>query len=207
MTNSRRWLDEHFKDEYVKKAQAEGYVSRAAYKLLELNEKDRFLKPGMKVLDLGAAPGGWSQVARQAVGAKGRVIAVDLLEMSPELQGISGVDVIQGDFTKQETLDRVLELLDGAPLDLVISDMAPNISGVKSVDQPRSVHLVELAFDCARQLLKPEGVFIAKAFQGEGMDILIKSLREVFKTVKFRKPKASRSRSSEVYLLARGLNH
>jgi 23S rRNA (uridine2552-2'-O)-methyltransferase len=200
MAGSRRWLDEHFKDIYVKKAQAEGFASRAAYKLIELNDKYKLFKPGMKVLDLGAAPGGWSQVVNKAVGKKGQVIAVDLL---PVLD-IDDVTIIQGDFTKQETLDRILELTENQSLDLVISDMSPNISGIRSVDQPRSMHLLELAFECACQLLKPNGIFIAKAFQGEGMEGFIKELRAIFKAVRFCKPKASRPRSREVYIMASG---
>lgn len=200
MSDSRRWLDEHFSDIYVKKAQAEGYASRAAYKLIELNQKYKILKPGIKVLDLGAAPGGWCQVAKSALGSKGQIIGVDLLPM----QEMTGVTFIQGDFTEQQTLDEIIILTKNQSLDLVMSDMAPNISGIKSVDQPRSMYLVELALACAQQLLKPQGVFIAKAFQGDGMEALIKQVRASFKVVRFCKPKASRPRSREVYILATG---
>lgn len=200
MSDSKRWLKEHFKDEYVKKAQAEGYPSRAAYKLLELQKKDNFIKPGMKVLDLGAAPGGWSYVLRDIVGEKGKIIAVDILEMDE----VVGVDFILGDFREQETLDKILETVQGARFELVISDMAPNISGVKSVDQPRSMYLLELAFDCAQKVLRPGGTFLVKVFQGEGVDAYIKELRKHFTIVRSRKPKASRARSSEIYVLATG---
>lgn len=198
--SSRRWLKEHHSDEYVKRSREEGYASRAAYKLLELNEKDHFIKPGMVVADLGAAPGGWSQVARQLVGKSGKVFALDILPMAP----IEGVTFIQGDFTKQQVLDKLLEVVAGQPLDLVISDMAPNISGNKHVDQPRAMHLVELALDCAFNLLKPNGTFLAKVFQGEGVEVLTTLMKQHFKSVKSRKPKASRARSREIYVLATG---
>ena len=201
MGDSKRWLKEHFSDQYVKKAKQQGYPSRAAYKLLEIQAKDQLIKPGMVVVDLGAAPGGWSVVAEELVGGKGAVIALDLLPMEP----ISGVVFIQGDFNEASVFNlletSVVEASQGGRADLVISDMAPNISGEKSIDQPRSLHLVELAWDCARQLLKPGGAFIAKVFQGEGVDALLVELRCHFKRIKLRKPKSSRSRSSEVYIL------
>ncbi len=197
---SKRWLKEHFTDQYVKRAQESGYPSRAAYKLLELQEKDHFLKLGMTVVDLGAAPGGWSMVARDCVGKQGHVIALDLLPMDP----LPGVTFIQGDFQDEEVLNALLTEIGDRPVDLVMSDMAPNISGQKSVDQPRSVQLVELAWDCARRVLQPGGTFLAKIFQGEGVDDLVKALKNDFQTVKLRKPKASRSRSAEFYILGIG---
>lgn len=196
--SSKRWLNEHHSDEYVKRAREEGYASRAAYKLLELNSKDSFLRPGMTVVDLGAAPGGWSQVAMERIGRNGRVIAVDLLPMEP----ISGVTIIQGDFTEQQVLDSLLAAVPSGGVDLVMSDMAPNISGNKSVDQPRSVCLVELALDCAYKILNKNGTFLAKIFQGEGVDALLAAMKQHFKVVKIRKPKASRARSSEIYIFA-----
>ena len=195
--SSKRWLKEHFSDEYVKRAQQAGYPSRAAFKLLELNEKDRLLKSGMTVVDLGAAPGGWSMVAKDLVGDKGQVFALDILPMD----SIPGVAFLQGDFTEQATLDALLTMLDGRPVDIVISDMAPNMSGKRSVDQPRSMYLVELALDCAQQILRPGGTFLAKIFHGEGAEAFAKVLKTQFKTVKYRKPKSSRARSREVYLL------
>jgi len=199
--SSQRWLREHNNDQYVKRSQKEGYRSRASYKLLELNEKDRLFKPGMTVVDLGAAPGGWSQVAVQLVGDKGRVIASDILPMD----AIAGVDFVQGDFTEQAVFDEILQLLGDAPADLVISDMAPNMSGMKAVDQPRAMYLVELALDMACQILKPGGVFVAKVFHGEGFDSFFQEVKRRFQRVVTRKPDASRSRSREVYLVARGL--
>ncbi|WP_226702019.1 23S rRNA (uridine(2552)-2'-O)-methyltransferase RlmE [Microbulbifer elongatus] len=198
--SSHRWLREHFNDHYVKQSQKEGYRSRASYKLQELQEKDRLIKPGMTVVDLGAAPGGWSQVAAELVGHKGRVLASDILEMD----ALAGVDFVQGDFTEQEVFDQLLEKLGEERADLVISDMAPNMSGVRAVDQPASMYLVELAVDMARQTLKPGGAFVAKVFQGEGFDELIRDLRSQYQTVVTRKPGASRPRSREVYVVARG---
>lgn len=195
---SKDWLREHHSDEYVKRSRLEGYASRAAYKLLELNEKDCFLRPGMTVLDLGAAPGGWSQVAAQRVGLRGRVIATDLLSMDP----IQGVSFLQGDFSDQLFFDQILDSIKDAVVDLVLSDMAPNIAGNKHIDQPRSLYLVELAFDCACRVLGNNGTFVAKVFQGEGMDALLLEIKQRFKQVKIRKPKASRSRSSEIYIVA-----
>lgn len=198
--SSGRWLREHFDDHYVKKAQAEGYRSRAVYKLLELQERDRILKPGQTVVDLGAAPGGWSQVAADVVGERGRVLALDILPMD----GLADVEFIQGDFREQEVLDRVLAALKGSRADLVMSDMAPNISGMREVDQPRAMYLAELALDLVRQVLKPGGVFVVKLFHGEGFDQYIRDLRGDFERVVVRKPKASRPRSREVYALATG---
>lgn len=198
--SSKRWLKEHFSDQYVKKAQATGYVSRAAFKLQAIQEKDKLITPGMTVVDLGAAPGGWSQVARELVGEKGKVIALDILPMEP----ISGVTFIQGDFREQSVLDELLQEAGEHGVDVVISDMAPNLSGQKSIDQPRSMYLLELAWDCARQILRPGGHFLAKVFQGEGVDTFIKDIRSNFKTVKSRKPDASRARSREFYILGKG---
>ncbi|MBS1224539.1 MAG: rRNA methyltransferase [Proteobacteria bacterium] len=197
--SSARWLREHFTDEYVKRAQAEGYRSRAAYKLLEIHEKDHLLRPGQIVVDLGAAPGGWSQLAARFVGGHGVVIALDILPMEP----LPGVDFIEGDFREAAVLERLLNALNGRPADLVISDMAPNTSGIKAVDQPRGMYLAELALDFARRCLRPGGDFLTKAFQGEGFDPFLRELRAAFATVAIRKPKASRARSAEQYLLAR----
>ncbi|WP_308366179.1 MULTISPECIES: 23S rRNA (uridine(2552)-2'-O)-methyltransferase RlmE [unclassified Microbulbifer] len=198
--SSHRWLREHFNDQYVKQSQKDGYRSRASYKLLELQKKDRLIVPGMTVVDLGAAPGGWSQVAAELVGHQGRVLASDILAMDP----IAGVEFVQGDFTEESVLNQLLERLGGDRADLVISDMAPNMSGVRDVDQPASMYLVELAVDMARQVLKPGGGFVAKVFQGEGFDQLIRDLRASYASVVTRKPGASRPRSREVYVVARG---
>ncbi|OGO91832.1 MAG: 23S rRNA methyltransferase [Coxiella sp. RIFCSPHIGHO2_12_FULL_44_14] len=204
MSSSQAWLREHFSDPYVKQAKQQGYPSRAAYKLLEIQAKDHLLKSGHVVVDLGAAPGGWSYVAREHVGSQGVVIAVDQQPMT----SLAGMYFLQGDLNDPTLLDQlkqaVKERSGRSTVDLVISDMAPNISGEKSIDQPRSLHLVELAWDCARQLLKPRGVFLAKAFQGSGLDDLIAELRLHFEHVKLRKPQSSRSRSSEVYILGNG---
>lgn len=196
--SSQRWLREHFSDPFVKKAQAEGLRSRAAYKLEELLERDRVLKPGMVVVDLGAAPGGWSQLVRRELGDSGRVIALDILDMPP----LAGVEFILGDFREPEPLARLEALLDGQPVDLVLSDMAPNMSGMDAVDQPRSMYLAELARDFADQHLRAGGTFLIKLFQGAGFDDYIRDLRRRYRQVKVRKPEASRSRSSEVYALA-----
>lgn len=198
--SSSRWLREHFNDPFVKRAQAEGWRSRAVFKLEELIERDRLLKPGMVVVDLGAAPGGWSQVARQRLGDRGRVIALDILPM----QGIGGVEFIQGDFREEGVLEQLQALLGGAPVDLVLSDMAPNLSGMSAVDQPRSMHLVELAEEFAAAHLREGGAFLAKVFQGEGFDDLVRRLRGNYARVSMRKPRASRARSPEVYALATG---
>ena len=197
-SSSKAWLKEHRDDQYVQRAQREGYRSRACYKLLELQEKDRLIRPGMKVLDLGSAPGGWSQVAIEQVGHRGRVIASDILPMD----SLAGVEFIQGDFTEDSVFEEILAAIGDDPVDLVISDIAPNMSGVNAVDQPRSMYLVELALDMARQVLAPGGSFVAKVFQGEGFDDLIRDARTTFGKVLTRKPQASRPRSREVYLVA-----
>lgn len=197
--SSERWLREHFGDAFVRQAQALGLRSRAAFKLLEIDERDRLLRPGQVVVDLGAAPGGWAQVAADKVGKRGRVIALDLLPIEP----LAGVTVLQGDFTEQAVLDRLLGELEGRAVDLVLSDMAPNMSGMKAVDQPRAALLAELALECAREVLRPGGDLLLKMFQGEGFDPLLAELRAAFAKVVVRKPKASRPRSREVYLLAR----
>jgi 23S rRNA (uridine2552-2'-O)-methyltransferase len=198
--SSHRWLQEHFSDPFVKKAQAEGLRSRAAYKLEELVARDRLLKPGMTVVDLGAAPGGWSQWVRQALGDGGRVIALDILDMPP----LAGVDFIHGDFREDEVLARLESTLDGAPVDLVLSDMAPNKSGVNAVDQPRAMYLAELAMDFADRHLRPDGAFLIKLFHGTGFDDYVRELRRRYAKVAIRKPAASRQRSPEVYALAQG---
>jgi len=198
--SSSRWLREHFDDVYVKKAQAEGLRSRAVFKLEELIDKDRLLKPGMRVVDLGAAPGGWSQLVRQRLGDTGHVVAMDILPM----QGIGGVDFLQGDFREESVLRELESRLQGQQVDLVLSDMAPNMSGVALADQIRAMDLAELALDFSRQWLKPGGSFLIKLFQGTGFDEYIRSLRADFTRVTMRKPKASRARSREVYALAVG---
>jgi 23S rRNA (uridine2552-2'-O)-methyltransferase len=205
--SSQRWLKEHFSDPYVKKAQAEGLRSRAAYKLEELVARDRLLKPGMTVVDLGAAPGGWSQWVRAELDrlSKGtdeaaRVIALDILEMP----GLAGVDFLHGDFREDAVLSQLEAALNGKPVDLVLSDMAPNKSGVDAVDQPRAMHLAELAMDFADRHLKPGGAFLIKLFQGVGFDEYVRSLRQRYAKVAIRKPAASRKRSPEVYALAQG---
>ena len=198
-SSSKNWLKEHRDDPYVQRAQQEGYRSRACYKLLEIQEKDKLIKPGMTVIDLGAAPGGWSQVAAKLVGHRGRVIASDILPMDT----LEDVEFIQGDFNDEAVLDSILAALDERKADLVISDMAPNMSGMNAVDQPRSMYLVELALNLACQVLKPRGAFLAKVFQGEGFDELLRDTRLRFGKVLTRKPQASRPRSREVYLLAR----
>ena len=197
---SNQWLDEHFNDHYVKQSQQDGYRSRASYKLLELNEKDKLIRPGMLVVDLGAAPGGWSQVAGRLVGAKGRVIASDILPMD----SMEGVDFIQGDFNDAAVFGQLMVLMGDALADLVISDMAPNMSGMVAIDQPQAMNLVELALDMARLVLKPKGNFVAKVFHGEGFDQYLKVLKTSFDKVVIRKPDASRARSSEVYVVAKG---
>ena len=188
--SSGRWLQEHFDDEYVKKAQKDGYRSRAVYKLLEIDEKDQLLKPGMTVVDLGAAPGSWSELAAQRVGEKGRVIALDILPMD----SLPGVKFIQGDFREEGPYNALLEALGDSQVDLVMSDMAPNISGMKAVDQPRAMYLAELALELARKVLKPGGDLLVKAFNGEGIDAFKQELRKDFKLLIVRKPKASRPR-------------
>lgn len=198
--SSQRWLREHFSDPYVKKAQAEGLRSRAAYKLEELIARDKLLRPGMVVVDLGAAPGGWSQLVRRELGDTGRVIALDILEMPP----LAGVEFIHGDFREAEPLSHLESVLGGAEVDLVLSDMAPNMSGVDGVDQARSMYLAELARDFADAHLKVGGNFLIKLFQGAEFDDYIRDLRKRYTQVKVRKPDASRSRSNEVYALASG---
>ncbi len=200
--SSQNWLKRHFDDPYVKQAKKAGYRSRAVFKLLEIQEKRRIIKPGQIIVDLGAAPGGWAQVAVPMVGRKGAVIAMDILPMDP----IEGVDFIQGDFSEQDVHDQLLATINGRSVDLVMSDMAPNISGLKAVDQPRAMYLAELALDFARGALKPGGDFLVKVFQGEGFDEYLKDVRDSFKKVVIRKPKASRPKSREVYLLAMEMN-
>ena len=194
------WLKEHFDDAYVKKAQEDGWRSRAAYKLLEIQEKDQLIRSGMTVLDLGAAPGGWSQVAAKLAGDNGLVIASDILEMDP----IAGVEFLQGDFREQEVYQQLLDIIKNRPVDLVISDMAPNMSGMNAVDQPRAMYLCELALEMAQQVLKKNGDFLVKVFQGEGFDEYRKQIQQSFTKLITRKPDASRARSKEVYLLAKG---
>ncbi|OQX31335.1 MAG: 23S rRNA (uridine(2552)-2'-O)-methyltransferase [Candidatus Sedimenticola endophacoides] len=200
--SSRAWIERHLHDEYVKRAQAEGYRSRAAYKLLELQEKDQLFRPAMVVVDLGAAPGGWSQVAERLVGERGRVFAMDILPMD----SLAGVDFLQGDFLEEATLERLLALLAGRGVDLVISDMAPNVSGVSAVDQPRAMHLCDLALDFAHRVLRPGGGFAVKVFQGEGFDDFVREVRGGFARVVIRKPRASRPKSREVYVVAGNYN-
>lgn len=197
--SSSRWLQRHVGDSYVRQAQQSGYRSRAAFKLLEINERDRLLRPGMSVVDLGAAPGGWSQVAAAAVGDKGRVVALDILPMD----SLPDVVFIQGDFREEAVFEQMLTIVDARSVDLVISDMAPNISGVKAVDQPRAMYLAELALELARGVLAPGGSLLVKVFQGEGSDEFRRTLQQIFEKVVTRKPKSSRAESREVYLLAR----
>ena len=182
-------------------ARRDGYRSRAVYKLAEIQNKDKVLKPGQFVLDLGAAPGAWSEYASQVVGDQGVIVALDLLPMEP----IAGVEFLQGDFTEEETLNALLALIDNRKFDLVLSDMAPNLSGVGSVDQPKAIYLAELALDLGREILQPDGVFVIKLFQGEGFEELISSFRLGFKSVRLRKPDASRARSREIYAVCTGL--
>lgn len=198
--SSQRWLAEHFRDEFVLRAQREGYRSRAVYKLMELNERDHFLKSGQQVVDLGAAPGGWTQYASQIVGERGHIFALDLLPMDH----FAHTTVIQGDFNDEAVLGNLMALLGDRKIDLVLSDMSPNMSGVESVDIPRGIYLAELALDFCQSMLKPEGAFVTKVFQGEGFDAFMKQTRANFSRVVVRKPKASRPRSREVYLVAQG---
>jgi len=198
--SSKGWLKEHFDDEYVLRAQQEGYRSRAVYKLLEIQKKDRLIKPGMTVVDLGAAPGGWSQAAANIVGEQGKVIALDILPMG----SLAGVEVIEGDFREDSVLEQLVNVLDDRPVDLVMSDMAPNMSGMRDMDQPRAMYLTELALDLANQVLREGGDIVVKVFQGEGFDEYLRALRAVFTKVLTRKPEASRARSREVYLVGRG---
>lgn len=198
--SSARWLNEHVNDPYVKRAQKDGLRSRASYKLMELNEKDKLLRPGMLIMDLGSAPGGWSQVAGKIVGEKGRVVATDILPMDP----LDNVDFIQGDFTEDAVFQQLLASLDGNLPDLIVSDIAPNISGVSVADQAASMYLVELTLDMVRQVLKPGGNYVVKVFQGEGSAEFLKDVRTSFDKVSIRKPEASRPRSREVYFVAKG---
>ncbi|MEE0986124.1 MAG: 23S rRNA (uridine(2552)-2'-O)-methyltransferase RlmE [Succinivibrionaceae bacterium] len=195
-----RWLQEHFKDVYVQEAHKQGLRSRASFKIEEIQERDRLFKPGYKVVDLGAAPGGWSQYATTCVGENGRVVACDILPMDP----IYGVDFLQGDFREQSVLDELLRIVGDTEVDVVMSDMAPNMSGNLAVDQPRAMYLVELAFEMCNQILKKGGSFVVKVFNGEGTEAYLRMLRSAFKEVKVRKPDASRSRSREVYYVGLG---
>ncbi|WP_456417768.1 23S rRNA (uridine(2552)-2'-O)-methyltransferase RlmE [Thiolapillus sp.] len=198
--SSHQWMQRHANDEYVQRARRDGYRSRASYKLIELQEKDKILKPGQVVVDLGAAPGGWSQVAAGILGDQGKVLAMDILEMD----AVHGVDFLQGDFREQAVLEALIGLLEGREVDVVLSDMAPNTSGVRAVDQPRSMYLCELALDFARNTLKSGGSFVTKIFQGEGFDDYIRDARNSFTRVVTRKPKSSRPKSREVYMVATG---
>jgi 23S rRNA (uridine2552-2'-O)-methyltransferase len=198
--SSHRWMREHFDDEYVKKAQKLGLRSRAVFKLEEINQKDKLLKPGMKVVDLGAAPGGWSEYAIKQVGETGRVIACDILPMD----SIAGVDILQGDFREQAVLDALLERIGGKNVDIVLSDMAANMTGNESADSARSMYLVELALDMCHQVLKKNGSFVVKVFQGPGFEDYLAEVKKVFNVVRIRKPESSRARSREVYLVATG---
>jgi 23S rRNA (uridine2552-2'-O)-methyltransferase len=198
--SSQNWLREHFNDPFVKQAQKDGYRSRASYKLLEIQEKDRLIRPGMTVVDLGAAPGGWSQVTSRLIGGQGRLIASDILEMD----SIPDVTFIQGDFTEDAVFKQILEAIGNTEVDLVISDMAPNMSGLSAVDMPRAMFLCELALDLAGRVLRPGGDFLIKIFQGEGFDTYHKDVRKMFDKVQMRKPTSSRDRSREQYLLGRG---
>lgn len=198
--SSSRWLNEHVNDHYVKESKKDGFRSRASYKLIELNKKDRLFRPGMTVVDLGSAPGGWSQVAARELGERGRILASDILPMD----SIEGVHFVQGDFTEESVLLQLLDFLGEDKADIVISDMAPNMSGMSDIDQPKAMYLVELALDMSRQVLKPDGALVCKVFQGEGFDALVKECRGSFSQVAVRKPDASRARSKEVYLVAKG---
>ncbi|KAF3977907.1 MAG: 23S rRNA (uridine(2552)-2'-O)-methyltransferase RlmE [Methylococcales symbiont of Iophon sp. n. MRB-2018] len=198
--SSNQWMQEHFDDEYVKKAQAFGYRSRSIFKLMEIQEKDQIIKPGMNVIDLGAAPGGWSEYASKIVGKKNKVVALDLLPIDP----IHGVDFIQGDFREEEVLQALYKVINGVPIDLLMSDMAPNMSGNKVTDQPHSIYLAELALYTAQTVLTKGGTFLIKMFQGAGFDEYKKQVASSFSKVIIRKPKSSRARSNEVYILAKG---
>ena len=196
--SSKKWLKEHFDDAYVKRSQEEGYRSRAVYKLLEIQDKEGIIKAGMTVVDLGAAPGGWSQVVADLVGGQGNVIASDILPM----EGLAGVEFLQGDFTEDAVFKQLLSMLPEEGADLVLSDMSPNMSGMRDIDQPRAIHLAELALDMARSILKPGAYFLVKTFQGAGFEEFQRETEQSFKSVKARKPRASRARSREIYLLA-----
>ena len=198
--SSASWLSRHLSDPYVKQAQKDGYRSRAAYKLIELNEKDKLIRPGMRVLDLGSAPGGWSQVAGRIIGDKGRILATDILPM----ESLRNVDFIQGDFTEDAIVEELLGWLGGDKFDLILSDIAPNITGIASADQASSIYFLELALDTVLKTLKPGATFAAKMFQGSGSDEYLKTLRQHFDKVLIRKPAASRKESREVYVVAKG---
>lgn len=201
--SSKRWLTEHHSDHYVQKAKQQGLRSRAVFKLEEMQAKDKLFKPGMTVVDLGAAPGGWSQYASEKVGMDGMVIACDILQMDP----IAGVDFLQGDFREEAVLNALLKRVGEEKVDVLLSDMAPNISGNQSSDQARGVYLVELALDMCHQVLSKKGTFVVKVFQGEGFDAFLAQVKEAFKVVKIRKPDSSRARSREVYIVANGYKH
>jgi 23S rRNA (uridine2552-2'-O)-methyltransferase len=198
--SSKGWLKEHFDDEYVRRSQQDGYRSRAIYKLIEIDKKDHLIKPGMTIIDLGAAPGGWSEYCIKKLGKNGTVVALDILPMEP----IDEVTIIEGDFREDAVFEELMAVMNNERADLVISDMAPNISGMESVDMPRAYHLCELALDLARQVLKPGGGLLVKLFQGEGFEAYNKELKASFSKVVMRKPKASRARSREIYALATG---
>jgi len=200
---SKAWMQEHLTDEFVKRAQREGYRARSAYKLMEIDDRDKLIKPAMTVVDLGATPGGWSQLVVQRLHGKGRVIALDLLEMQP----LSGVEFLQGDFREESVLKKLEEMLMGKKIDLVIADMAPNMSGINLVDQASVAYLAELALEFSLKWLKPEGNFLVKVFVGTGFDDIVRSMKQGFEKVVTRKPKASRDRSSEVYLLGLKRRH
>ena len=200
--SSSRWLKEHFDDQFVKMAQKDGYRSRASYKLLEVQEKDRILRPGMTVIDLGSAPGGWSQVTSRVIGDKGTLIASDILPMA----AIADVTFIEGDFTEERVFNEIMDAVGNNPVDLVISDMAPNMSGVRTADQAAAMYLCELALDLASKVLRPGGDFLIKVFHGEGFDAYLRDVRSRFEKVQMRKPASSRDRSREQYLLARGMH-
>jgi 23S rRNA (uridine2552-2'-O)-methyltransferase len=198
--SSNRWLQEHVHDEYVKLAQIHGYRSRAVFKLKEIQEKDNIIKQGINIIDLGAAPGGWSQFARPLLGKKNKLIALDILPIEP----LEGVEFIQGDFRDELVFNQLLANLEGASVDLVMSDMAPNMSGTKEIDQPSAMYLADLALDTAKSVLTKNGTFLVKVFQGEGFETFHQDVKKLFTTVYIRKPKASRPRSNEVYILAKG---
>ena len=200
--SSSRWLKEHFDDPFVKMAQKDGYRSRASYKLLEVQEKDRMLRPGMTVIELGSAPGGWSQVTSRVIGDKGTLIASDILPMA----AIADVTFIEGDFTEERVFNEIMDAVGNNPVDLVISDMAPNMSGVRTADQAAAMYLCELALDLASKVLRPGGDFLIKVFHGEGFDAYLRDVRSRFEKVQMRKPASSRDRSREQYLLARGMH-
>jgi 23S rRNA (uridine2552-2'-O)-methyltransferase len=198
--SSKDWLKRHFDDPFVKKAQKEGHRSRAVFKLMEIQEKYKLVQPGMNVVDLGAAPGGWSEIAVKLLKGKGKLFALDILEMDP----IQDVHFIQGDFREESVMNELLTALNGEPIDLVLSDMAPNMSGHKHIDQPRAMYLVELAFEFAEEVLTDKGAFLVKIFHGEGFDVFLQTMKKRFKQVVVRKPEASRDKSKEVYILGKG---